>query len=101
MELSTKAARKESLFIFIAITAGLVMRLAWTNDMEWKSDEKLMYTMAHQVVNIHRLPETGMMSGGGIVNPAFSVAPFALFACFTDTPASMNFCVQLANALTL
>jgi hypothetical protein len=84
-------------FVYTMLSLGIVFRLVWNTDMEWKTDEKLMYRMANEAVQSARLPETGMMSGGGIVNPGFSVAPFAFFAFFTDSPLTMNRMVQLLN----
>src|SRR4051812_20778249 len=92
---------KKEWFFFVAIFIGLVARLIWTQDMEWKDDEKDMYHMAREVVDSGALPAAGMRSGGGLVNPGMSVAPFALIATFTDDPVAMNRMVQWVNVLAI
>ncbi|MCX6292383.1 MAG: hypothetical protein NT126_11565 [Bacteroidetes bacterium] len=91
----------QSWFLFMIIAIGLVLRLVWTSDMEWKDDEQWMYNKAHEVAATHRFPAAGMRSGGGIVNPGISVAAFAVVASFTDSPLSMNRVVQWMNVLAV
>jgi hypothetical protein len=93
--------RKEQFFFIIMIALGIIMRLIWSADMEWKDDEKDMYRMAQEAVNSGTIPAAGMKSGGGIINPGLSVAPFAFFALFTHDPVAMNRMVQLLNVLAL
>lgn len=92
---------RDSIFIFIMIAFGIFLRLIWASDMEWKDDEKDMVAMAIKAVDTGALPSAGMRSGGGIVNPGLSVAPFAAFALFTKDPVTMNKLVQLVNVLAL
>lgn len=87
--------------MFIVIFIGMIMRLVWVEDMEWKDDEKIMYNLAHEVANKGRLPAVGMMSGGGIVNPGLSVGVFAFIAFFTDGPLAMVRAVELINILAI
>ena len=88
-------------FIFIIIVFGLFMRLIWTDDMEWKGDEKQMYDMAHEAADKFVLPATGMGSGGGIVNPGMSVGVFAIIAAFTNDPLAMDKTVQIINVISI
>ena len=101
MELLPMWKPKERLFILIMITAGILLRLVWAGDMEWKDDEKIMFNMAHQTAVKGEFPATGMMSGGGLVNPGMSVAVFAVMAVFTNTPLGMGRCVQIMNVVAI
>jgi hypothetical protein len=92
---------KEQLFFFVMIALGIILRLIWSSDMEWKDDEKDMYRMAQESVSSGAIPAAGMKSGGGIINPGLSVAPFAFFALFTNNPIAMNRMVQILNVLAL
>jgi hypothetical protein len=88
-------------FYFIVIAIGVILRLVWTSDMEWKSDEQWMYKKAHEVAATGEIPPVGMPSGGGIVNPGMSVGVFAAIAEFTDDPISMDRVVQVVNVIAL
>ena len=92
---------KKEYFLLIIITVGLVLRLVWTNDMEWKDDEKLMYTMAHTALDKGVFPDVGMKSGGGIVNPGLSVGVYAFIAAYTNDPLAMNRVVQIINIISI
>ncbi len=93
--------RKNNIFLFIIILIGLLLRLVWTSDMEWKDDEQQMFAMAHEAAGKCTLPSAGMRSGGGIVNPGMSVGPFAVIAMFTSTPVAMNRAVQIINVVSI
>src|SRR4051812_31435184 len=88
-------------FLFLIITFGLVLRLVWPGDMEWKADEQWMYSKAHEVASSKVFPAAGMQSGGGIVNPGMSVAAFAVIASLSEDPLSMNRVVQIINVLAI
>jgi len=94
-------SRKTNLFFYIIIAIGLILRLVWPADMEWKDDEKILYTMAHQAVESGTMPAAGMRSGCGIVNPGMSVGAFAVIAAFTTDPVAMNQVVQLLNVIAI
>ena len=61
-------SRKTLVFCFAIITIGLVLRLVWPADMEWKGDEQEMYASAHSVARSGTWPAAGMKSGGGSNN---------------------------------
>ena len=86
---------------YIIIGLGLFMRLIWTDDMEWKRDEKQLYSMAHEVVDKRSFPLVGMESGGGIVNPGMSVFMFSVIAAFTTDPLAMAKLVQIVNVISI
>jgi len=89
------------IFFIMIITVGLVFRLIWTSDMEWKNDEHIMFSMAQQAASTHTLPAVGMKSGGGLVNPGLSVWGYAGFALFTNDPVTMDRMVQWVNVLSI
>ena len=92
---------KKELLFYVLIAIGSLLRLIWPTDMEWKTDEKLVYAEAHQVVRTGVFPEVGIKSGGGIVNPGMSIGMFAAIAAFTDDPIAMVRVVQWVNVLSL
>jgi hypothetical protein len=60
-----------------------------------------MYERASEVAFRGDWPATGMMSGGGVLNPGFSVAVFAGLARISAGPVAMVRLVQVANVLAL
>jgi hypothetical protein len=93
--------KRPELFPYAVIAIGIFLRLVWLSDMEWKGDERWMYTKAHEVAVEKKFPEVGMESGGGIVNPGMSVAAFAVIAAFTGDPLEMGRAVQIINVLSI
>lgn len=69
--------------------------------MEWKGDEQLMFARAVDAAHNGVLPWLGMTSGARIVNPGFSLWPFALFARLTEDPVAIAQWVQWSNVLAL
>ena len=69
--------------------------------MEWKGDEQWMVARAISVAHDGVLPWLGMGSGVNILNPGFSIWPFALFARLTDNPVAMVQWVQWSNVIAL
>ena len=86
-------------FIPCALLAGLILRLLWSEDMEYKEDEEFNFTQAHLIGNLggHPWPWTGMPSGVYIPNPGMSVWVFAALAklCRATDPVSLNRAVSL------
>ena len=73
----------------------------WPADMEWKGDEQWMVARAISVAHDGVLPWFGMGSGVNILNPGFSIWPFALFARFAEDPVGMVQWVQWSNVIAL
>lgn len=69
--------------------------------MEWKGDEQWMFARAIAAAHDGVLPWLGMNSGAHILNPGFSIWPFALFARLTDDPVAMVQWVQWSNVIAL
>jgi hypothetical protein len=97
----TKHKVRISLFIAVFLLVGMTLRLVWLQDMEWKADEKLMYSLAQSVYEKGSIPDLGMPSGVGLPNAGFSLLPFALFYAFSTDPVFMTLAVALVNCLAL
>lgn len=93
--------KEQKIFLFFIVATGIILRLVWLSDMEWKADEKWMYEKAHEAAATKTFPAVGMQSGGGIVNPGMSVAAFAIIASFTNDPLAMNRVVQIVNIISI
>lgn len=88
-------------FIAVLLVVGMLLRLVWLQDMEWKADEKLMYSLAQSVYEKGSIPDLGMPSGVGLPNAGFSIVPFAVFYAFTTDPVFMTLGVALVNCLAM
>jgi hypothetical protein len=87
---------------FVALLIGTLLRLMWVADMEWKYDETWMFEKALAIARgADSLPSLGMMSGAGMVNPGFSIWPFALFARLSPSPIGVVRWVQMLNVVAL
>lgn len=93
--------KKDILIIACFIAAGIVLRLVWTEDMEWKDDEVWMFDHAQAAYKSGNWDITGMQSSAGIVNPGLSVWIFTLFGFFCSTPVGMARCVELINIFAI
>jgi hypothetical protein len=69
--------------------------------MEWKADEQLLFARAIAAAHDGVLPWLGINSGANILNPGFSIWPFAFFARFTADPVGMLQWVQWSNVVAL
>lgn len=88
-------------FVGFMIVLGILFRLVFAADMEWKDDEKIMYQLATETAAKGSFPAVGMMSGGGVVNPGLSVAVFAFLTQFTDSPDGLVKFVQWINVIAI
>ncbi len=85
--------------LFLGI--GVLLRLLFPGDMEWKFDEQWLFDSASKVQAGGDWPKVGMNSSQGVPNPGFSAWFFILLGYVAKTPLQMVFCVQLLNALAL
>jgi hypothetical protein len=84
------------------VLAGVVLRLIWPADMEWKGDEIRMHAAAVGLARGDPLPWTGMQSGVGIPNPGLSTWLFgAAAAVVGDDPLGLVRVVQWCNVAAL
>jgi hypothetical protein len=96
------------LTVLIAVAAlgvlfGALLRNAWLEDMEWKSDERRMFDDALRVARGEPLPWVGMRSGVGTANPGMSLWIFAALVRLGDveTPIGLARAVVVMNTLAL
>ena len=92
---------QNKIFIIAPLLLGVLFRLMWASDMEWKYDEVWMYEMAQAIANGDTWSWLGMRSGVNVRNPGMSIWPFSFFALFTDTPIGMVRWVMALNIVTI
>ncbi|MEI6815064.1 MAG: hypothetical protein WCL14_00540 [Bacteroidota bacterium] len=87
--------------IWVFIFLGIVLRLIWLPDMEWKGDEQWMFEHSQQSVHGGQFPLVGMESSGGIVNPGLSVWIFSAMSFVCSTPVGMARGVAMINVISI
>jgi hypothetical protein len=87
--------------LLAAVVFGIVLRLVWPADMEWKADEQRMFTWASAVGVTEPWPSLGMESGVRIPNPPLSVWIFVPLARAAGNPVVLVQIVQAINVLAL
>lgn len=95
------ARRNLAVWALLFLLVGVLLRLIWLQDMEWKADEKLMYTLAKSAYEKGAIPDLGMPSGVGLPNAGFSIVPFAILYAFSTDPVLMTLGVALVNCIAL
>lgn len=87
----------------LAILIGIVFRLIWATDMEYKGDESYMFGRTQTIGVSEPWPMLGMPSGVGTLNPGMSIWLFVAIARIfhaTD-PVQLVRGVQTLNCLAL
>ena len=84
-----------------ALACGIVLRLLWPADMEWKADEQRMFTWASAIGVTEPWPPIGMASGVAVPNPGLSVWIFVPLARAAGDPVALVQLVQLGNVVAL
>jgi hypothetical protein len=84
-----------------ALACGIVLRLLWPADMEWKADEQRMFAWASAIGVIEPWPPVGMASGVAVPNPGLSVWIFVPLARVARDPVALAQLVQFANVMAL
>jgi hypothetical protein len=69
-----------SVLLACALACGIVLRLIWPADMEWKADEQRMFSWATAIGVTEPWPSLGMASGVALPNPGLSVWLFVPLA---------------------
>jgi hypothetical protein len=87
----------------ISLIAGLVLRLIFVQDMEYKEDEELNFYYSQAIGNHLPWPWVGMPSGVYIPNPGMSYWIFAVLAKLSaaTTPTGLATALQLFSVLGL
>jgi hypothetical protein len=90
-------------FFFAAFVLGVVLRLTWIEDMEYKGDERWMFDRSQHVGIDEPWPELGMSSGPGLRHPGMSVWVFAVIARVfgATTPLTLDRAIITMNILGL
>ena len=90
-------------FLSLALLLGIVLRLSFPNDIEYKTDEKYMFDATQKIGVTEPWPAMGMDSGAGLKNPGMSVWLFVALTRIThaSTPPDLARAVQLLNILGL
>lgn len=90
-----------SVVLACALVCGLVLRMLWPADMEWKADEQWMFARASAIGVSEPWPPVGMASGVAIPNPGLSVWIFVPLARVAGDPVTLAQFIQLSNVLAL
>lgn len=92
-----KLTRGWFLFLSFAFFAGIVLRLIFVQDMEYKEDEEYNFNQTQFIGHTQPWPWYGIPSGVYIVNPGMSIWVFTLLAKLfgIHSPTSLAHAVQL------
>lgn len=95
--------RWAALSIAAALACGIVLRLIWHEDMEYKLDERWLFEHARALLDGGPWPWIGIASSMGPPNPGLSLWVFAGlgFAFGADSPPELARAVQLLNCAAL
>ena len=95
--------KKSTIALGLVVLIGIVFRLIWVGDMEYKSDEEYMFRQLMEVGVTTPWPWLGISSGVHIRNPGMSVWIFLALGKFSgaSTPTELCRAVQVLNVLAL
>lgn len=90
-------------FLSLALLLGVILRLSFPGDIEYKDDEKYMFEATQNIGVTESWPLLGMPSGVKVNNPGMSVWIFVVLSRIThaSTPPELARAVQLLNILGL
>ena len=85
------------------VLIGVVLRLLWVRDMEYKADEAWTFERASRALRSEPWPLHGMPSSVEVANPGLSVWPFVALARLPGAgdPVGLTRAVQLTTVLAL
>ncbi len=91
------------IFLLVSLVAGILLRLSFPGDIEYKYDEQYMFNAVRAVGPHDPWPTLGMTSGVQIPNPGMSVWVFLTLARIfpITTPPDLARAVQILNILAL
>ena len=92
-------SRRAAIGLSLAVFAGIVLRLIFPLDIEYKNDERYSFERAMHVGVDEPWPWLGMRSSSDIKNPGMSVWVFVVLARITGShhPPELARAVQLLN----
>jgi hypothetical protein len=88
-------------FFWVAIALGIVGRLVWVSDMEWKEDEIYSFVHARSMGKDQPWAKTGMNTSLGIPNPGLSIWAFVPLVRIASTPEGLCRVVMFLNVIAL
>jgi hypothetical protein len=102
-EISKQNEKNWFFFLSLALLLGVLLRLSFPGDIEYKEDERFMFEAGQKIGVSETWPLLGMHSGAGIPNPGMSVWIFVLLSKIShvSTPPQLARAVQLLNILAL
>jgi hypothetical protein len=92
---------RQTSFLWAFFALGLLLRVIFPNNFEWKFDQQWMFNSAMETVSSGKWQLLGMPSGGRVNNPALSVWVFNLIGFVAKTPLAMSIAVMVLNILTV
>ncbi len=97
MTLTKLKSYKWELFLGLAFIAGIILRVIYVNDMEYKEDEEYNFTQTQLIGTSKPWPWYGIPSGVYLVNPGMSIWAFTVLAKLfgIHQPTSLATAVQL------
>jgi hypothetical protein len=87
--------------LLASLIFGLVVRLIWVEDMEWKADEIYSVEHAQRVLQGGAWPATGMGSSVGLPNPGFSLWAFVPLVAVGRSPLGVCRLIMLLNTAAM
>jgi hypothetical protein len=93
------------LWVLLTVTAalvfGIVARLVWLEDMEWKGDEIYTVETSLRISRTGQWPATGMGTSVGLPNPGLSVWAFTPLVAIDPRPTSVCRQVMVFSVLVM
>ncbi|MGA8745012.1 MAG: hypothetical protein WB507_04010 [Solirubrobacterales bacterium] len=92
--------RRTMIAVGAALLAGVILRLIWPSDMEYKADEMFLF---HHATGSNPFPWVGQTSGVGTSNPGMGIWVYSLMAkgLGLNTPVQLVRGVMVLNILAL
>lgn len=88
--------------ILFCLTCGMVLRLIWPADMEWKGDEIWMWEHTQQILTgAIPMPSVGMRTSLEVPNSVVGTWIFLALARISSTPVRLVQWIQVLNVVTL
>lgn len=91
--------RPQPLVLAVALVCAAAFRLVWSQDIEYKGDERYTFEQVEHSPTTGTFPRLGMVSSVGVANPGASVWVFLVLCRIApcETPPSLARAVQVTN----
>jgi hypothetical protein len=92
-----------SIGLFVSVAVGIIYRLIWLQDMEYKGDEAWTFTQVQAFWQTHHLRLIGMPSSAELPNPGMSFWVFLALSSILpiNDPLALARAVQLMNVVAI